>query len=195
MTEDEIIAGCRRGNREAQRLLYEQTVKQIFRLLVRMTGDAELASDLVQDTYLKAFGSIAQFNGQASLSTWLYRIAVNDALHHRRRKQPLFLAPDSPTMLSQAAAPSSDTVARLDLDAALSSLDPTDQAILLLRYQEGLDYRTVADVVGCPMGTVASRLNRARTRLRRLLSEEPTAREEKPSLAHPIVVDQAPAVK
>jgi RNA polymerase sigma-70 factor (ECF subfamily) len=120
---------------------------------------------------------------------------MNEALQHRRRKQPLFLAPDSPAMRSREAAPSSTADARLDLDVALSLLDPTDRAILLLRYQEGLDYRKIAEVVGCPMGTVASRLNRARTRLRSLLDERPTVREEKPSLAHPIVLDQAPAAK
>lgn len=169
MTESELVERCRSADREAQRQLYEQTSSRVYRLLLRMTRNEDAAFDLSQDTYVRAFSRIAQFNGESSLATWLYRIAVNEALQFLRRKTPLQLdaqleisSPDSNIAYDQV-------VAALDLDKALEQLDPTDRTILLLRYQEALDYRAISAVMDCPAGTVASRLNRARQRIRELL--------------------------
>lgn len=152
-----------------------------------MTGDPDDAFDLTQDTFYKGFTRIEQFDGQSSFATWLYRIAVNEAMGHRRRSRTLRRKIE--TLISSARFEDEDAGAagrRLDIEAALARLSPEDRAILLLRYQEGLDYRTIAEATGVAEGTVASRLNRARDRIRALLTKGYGPVEEKLVAAHPI---------
>ncbi len=134
-----------------------------------MTGNPDDASDLTQETYVKGFQRLDQFDGRSAVASWLYRIAINEALQFRRRQNVgtaklRALAPNRPT---EAHRPTTDL--RLDLGHALAELPPDDQAVLLLRYQEELDYRSISEVLQCAEGTVASRLNRARDRLREIL--------------------------
>lgn len=186
LTDAELIKGCKRGDREAQHELYVRSSEKIYRLLVRMTRNPDAAFDLAQEAYLRAFSRIGQFNGESSLTTWLYRIAVNEALQFLRRKDRLRLIGE----FDPADCPSSSTmdqaVAALDIDGALNRLDPADRAVLLLRYQEGLDYGAIAAVMECPAGTVASRLNRARRRVQELLAAGYGPVEEKEPGMHPI---------
>ena len=187
MTESELIDRCRGGDREAQRLLYAQTCEQVYRLLLRMTRCPETAADLAQDVYIQTFTQISQFKGNSSVATWLYRIAVNAALQHKRRRRPLPLSSDAAQQKPQITLESDQTIASIDLDDALNRLDPSDQAILLLRYQEGLDYRAIGEALECPSGTVASRLNRARDRLRQILGNGYSAPEETADAVHPTI--------
>ncbi|MDX2198750.1 MAG: sigma-70 family RNA polymerase sigma factor [Phycisphaerae bacterium] len=177
-SERELIARCKRGDRQAQRDLYGQTSERVFRLLTRMTHSAEAAEDLAQETYLKAFAAIAKFDERSSVNTWLYRIAVNEALQWLRRKLPVPLDPGAAAARPDSRANGQDPSVRLDVERAMATLDPIDRTMLLLRYQEGLDYRAIAEVTGIAMGTVASRLNRARERLRELLADFTPEREE-----------------
>ena len=170
MNEKDLIDRCRAGERDAQRELFERTSTRIYRLLLRMTGDPDEAAELTQETYVKGFQALDRFDGRsAAISTWLYRIAVNVALQFRRRQSVAVLK-------LRALAPNLSTVAqrrqtdiRLDMEEALAELPSDHRALLLLRYQEELDYRDIAEILGCPEGTVASRLNRARDRLRGIL--------------------------
>lgn len=187
MTESELIDRCRRGDREAQRLLYEETCERVYRLLLRMMRCPETAADLAQDVYMQAFTRISQFKGDSSVATWLYRIAVNAALQYQRRRRPLPLSSDAVQEKPRIDFESDRTIASIDLDNALNRLDPSDQAILLLRYQEGLDYRAIGDALECPSGTVASRLNRARDRLRQILGNGYSAPEETADALHPTI--------
>ncbi len=191
VTERELIQRCREGDREAQREAYDRTCGQIYRLLSRMTGNEDDASDLTQETYLRAFSRIRGFDGRSSFATWLYRIAFNEALQFlrgadkRRSNSPLVAAAD------HAESAQHNTTTRLDVNAALSSLKPTDRGILLLRYQEGLDYRSIAETIGTTEGTVASRLNRARSRLREMLRKSYGMPEGANSAQHPKGVAKA----
>lgn len=185
MTESDLAERCRQGDRKAQRELYDRTSERIYRLLLRMTQNHEAALDLSQDTYLRAFGRIGQFNGQSSLATWLYRIAVNEALQFLRSRKSLHQVRWGEGDIA-TGNDREEINARLDLDDALERLSTEDKAVLLLRYHEGLDYRTIAAILDCPAGTVASRLNRARHALRELLGDGYETREESPSTTHPI---------
>lgn len=178
ITEHELIARCKRADRAAQHALYERTSERVFRLLVRMTHSQEHAEDLAQETYLKAFGAIATFDERSALNTWLYRIAVNEALQWLRRKKPALIDPEVASVRPDPRDNGHDTGTRLDIEDAMAALDPVDRAMLLLRYQEGLDYRAIAEITDIAMGTVASRLNRARERLRELLRDFAPPREE-----------------
>lgn len=177
---------CRRGDRDAQRELYESTSDRIYRLLLKMTGNRHDAADLLQDTYVKGFERIGGFDGRSSLATWLYKIAVNETLCFFRRARTVRDKLESIGQSQANGRPSSDAVAvRLDVHAALAGLEPSDRAVLLLRHQEGLDYRAMAEVLGCAPGTVASRLSRARERLRILLEASYGRPEETGVPAHP----------
>lgn len=181
IADHKLVARCKRGDRDAQRALYEQTSEAVFRLLARMTRSTETAEDLAQETYLKAFSAIRTFNERSAVQTWLYRIAVNEALQWLRRKRPATLDPEVISVRADPRNNGEAAATRLDVEGALDALDPMDRAILLLRYQEGLDYRAIAEIAGIAMGTVASRLSRARNRLRELLSDfAPTGEETWP---------------
>jgi len=190
VTEQELVERCREGDREAQRELYDRTSGPVYRLLLKMTANPDDAFDLVQSTYLKAFTRINQFDGRSTVATWLYRVAVNEALQFLRSagRTRARLREIAPEQCVESNIEHSSI--RLDMNDALATLPPNDRAMLLLRYQEGLDYRAIAEVVGCASGTVASRLNRARGNLREILRKSYGSREEKGHNDHPIDVKQ-----
>lgn len=185
MTEQELVKLCRQGDREAQRALYDRTSEPVYRLLLRMTGCRDDAFDLAQDTYVKAFTRIDQFDGRSSVVTWLYRVAVNEALQYLRRasRTRVKLREYPPA----GVAPPGNEVGdiRLDIQDAIATLSPSDRAMILLRYQEGLDYGAIAEVCDCAVGTVASRLNRARSELRSHLQKSYGLREVRRRGVHP----------
>ena len=176
--EDTLVRQCREGDREAQRALYERTSERVYRLLLKMTGNPDDAFDLAQETYLKAFTRIDQFDGRASLATWLYRIAVNEALQFLRRAKRTRVKTQEIATERHPEPDADQSMVRLDIQGALATLSLNDRAMLLLRYQEGLDYRAIAEVMDCAAGTVASRLNRARHGLRDILQKSYAATEE-----------------
>jgi RNA polymerase sigma-70 factor, ECF subfamily len=165
-----IIARCQRGDRDAQRQLYESCHQKVHQLMVRMAG-IDQADDLTQRVFLQVFRTIGQFAGQARLETWIYRVATNEALQHLRRSrrhstgpldwEPVDPAPDRKQQLEQ----------RDLLQCSMQRLEPELRSIFLLRETEELSYREIARTLGIPEGTVGSRLNRARSDLRRHLLE------------------------
>ncbi len=173
MTDGELAARCQRGDRDARRLLYERCADRIYRLLLRMTRNEQDALDLAQDTFVRAFERIGTYDGAASLPTWLYRIAVNEALQFLRHRQ--VVARSLPRL--QPAGISSGTDQhledRLDVAEAVARLPEDDQALVVLRYYEGLSYDEMAKALGKPAGTIASGLNRARRSLQALLEGPP----------------------
>lgn len=188
--ESTLIARCRDGDREAQHELYDQTVTRIHHLLLKMTGNAEDAFDIAQNTYIKAFAAIENFDSRSTIETWLYRIAVNEALQflrrnnreQRKREQLAGTVAQSPESPHPGSVECSTM--KMDVAAALAAVEPDDRTILLLRYQEGLDYGTLAEVLGCPVGTIASRLNRARKRIREKLEKGYGNDEETVGMRH-----------
>lgn len=185
MTEHDLLERCREGNRDAQRELYDRTSESVYRLLLKMTASPDDAFDLAQETYIKAFTRIGRFDGRSSVATWLYRVAFNEALQFLRRA-------GKTRMKLQEVVPDDDmesdieqSTVRLDVNDALALLPARDRAMLALRYHEGLDYRAIAEVVGCAAGTVASRLYRARQGLREILQKSYAPGEEGAHDKHP----------
>lgn len=157
------------GDSRAQRALYDEFAPKVYRLAVRMVGETH-AADLAQQTFLKMFRGLSKFQGNASFSTWLYRIAVNECLQHRRRtprpQQQLSLD------LPDPAAPPNQRLEQAELlERAMDGLDEKLRAVFLLREVEGLSYEEIAEVLEIPAGTVASQLNRARAELRDSLTK------------------------
>jgi RNA polymerase sigma-70 factor (ECF subfamily) len=185
VTEQELIKRCGEGNREAQQELYDRTSQHIYRLLLRMTGNPDDAFDLAQETYLTAFAWMGRFDGRSSVATWLYRVAVNEALQFLRRARRTRGKLQEIVPHNGIESDIERSTIRLDVNDALAAIAPTDRAMLLLRYQEGLDYRAIAEVAECAAGTVASRLNRARHALREALRKSYAFREESDHGEHP----------
>ena len=164
------VEACQRGDELAQQRLYEASHQNVFRLMVRMVGLQD-AADLTQQVFLQVFRKIGQFSGRARIDTWIYRVAVNEALQHLRRSKRLRIR-----MLEREPMDrSSDTYESFDdkelLERALAMLDPELRSAFLLREVEGLSYREIAEALEIPEGTVGSRLNRARRELKQHLTE------------------------
>jgi RNA polymerase sigma-70 factor (ECF subfamily) len=165
----DLIERALAGDSHAQRGLYDQFVAKVHRLAVRMVGVSD-ASDVTQQTFLKMFRGLPKFQSKACFSTWLYRIAVNECLQHRRReRRPLQELPAE--LLDPSAEPTRRTEQADLLQHALAALDEKLRAIFLLREVEELSYEQIAEVLEIPTGTVASQLNRARGELRDYLTK------------------------
>ena len=173
-TERELIDACRRGERDAFRTLFESQKDKVYSIALRFSGDPALAVDIAQDTFLKLFSSMSDFRGDAAFSTWVYRLVVNSCLDHKRRSWRTI--PMADELLSALRSPG-DTLNGLmraqvsdSVQHAVEKLPADQRIVVLLRYTEGLAYEEIAEVLGCSLGTVASRLNRAHKVLERRLS-------------------------
>jgi RNA polymerase sigma-70 factor (ECF subfamily) len=186
MIDHKLVERCRRGDRKAQQEVYARTAERICRVLTRITHSPEDALDLAQETYVRAFTRITQFDGNSTFYTWLCRIAVNEALQFLRREGIARANRESLAAASGHGNADNGADTRIDIEAALCELPPLDRTMLVLRYQEGLDYQSIAQVADCSPGTVGSRLNRAREKMRELLKKGYGFVEETPAPNHPI---------
>lgn len=138
-----------------------------------MTKDRALAEDLAQETFVKAFRSLAAFDTTRRLSSWLFRIAHNTALDALRRSSPPANRGEAADDPAAPAAP--DPVERRALgralEAALAELRPEHRAAIVLRYEEGLSFDEIGSVLGVPEVTARSHVHRARKELARRLTE------------------------
>jgi RNA polymerase sigma-70 factor, ECF subfamily len=174
-TGKELIEACQRGDPEAFRALFEKHKDMVYSVALRYCGDAAIAQDIAQDTFLKLFSTIAGFRGQSTFDAWLYRMVVNSCFDQKRKARRL-----TPLLDEVLAALQTPDVSVLDevLRAEIStrvkdvveSLAPDQRMVIVLRYTQGLSYDEIAEVLGCASGTVASRLNRAHKVLQRRLS-------------------------
>lgn len=192
MDEAALIEGCRNGNRGAQHELYKKYAEQLYRLALRITGNAQDASDITQEAFVQAFRSMRSFDGRASVGTWLYRIATNEALQllRRRRTEARHLeqyAESQPSASDPAQAQPDQGV-----QDALAKLSEHHRIILVLKYQQGLKYDEIATVMEIAPGTVASRMNRARAEMKAILRNETPSREGTGREAHPISESSKP---
>lgn len=142
-------------------------------LAFRVLGSKELMAEAMQEAYLKAFVALPRFRGEAQVGTWLYRITYTTCINMlaKGQRQPLSHVDDEFLM----PVTYDDTVDRFSLRSALAqalaSLTPAQRAVVLLVDREDFDYRTAAEILGVPPGTIASRLNSARRALRRRLTD------------------------
>jgi RNA polymerase sigma-70 factor, ECF subfamily len=173
-SERDLIEGCRRGERDAFRTLFETYKDKIYSIALRFTGDEALAMDIAQDTFLKLFCSMTEFRGDSSFATWVYRVVVNSCLDHRRRSWRLIPIADDVMAVLRAPGDALHGLLHSEMrgrvQGAVEKLPAEQRIVVVLRYTEGLAYEEIAEVLGCSVGTVASRLNRAHKALGRRLS-------------------------
>jgi RNA polymerase sigma-70 factor, ECF subfamily len=175
VSERELVGACQRGEHDGFRALFEAYRNKVYSIALRFSGDEATAMDIAQETFVKLFSSIRDFRGDASFDTWIYRLVVNACLDHRRRGWRLLpLLDDFAETLRAPAVSSLDDLLRSErgerVRAAIDRLQEDLRIAIVLRYTEGLSYDEIAEVLGCALGTVASRLNRAHKKLERWLA-------------------------
>jgi RNA polymerase sigma-70 factor (ECF subfamily) len=174
LTEWDALDGCRRGDPEAFRELFEQHKDKVYSVAYRFTGDPSAAEDIAQETFVKLFDCIGSYRGGAKFESWLYRLVVNTCFDRRRRSKRFL--PMLENFLGSVRAPGLDALDEVmraemagHLRAAVGGLPPDQRMVVVLRYTEGLSYEQIGEILGCPKGTIASRLNRVHKSLERRL--------------------------
>jgi RNA polymerase sigma-70 factor (ECF subfamily) len=165
--ESQLVAACVEGQPEAFRELLARYRRSAVTLAFQMLGNMEDAEDVAQEAFVRVFQSIASFRMQSSFSTWLYRIVANLCFGRRRRARPTVQL--DAVREPQAADCTSRSVTEGILARQVLATIPAEmRVILILREQEGLSYSELADALGLPMGTVRSRLSKARMAFREI---------------------------
>jgi RNA polymerase sigma-70 factor (ECF subfamily) len=200
-TEDaSLVADLKAGSEEAFALLIAQYHQPLYSLIARSINDPADASDITQEVFIKVFRSIRGFHGDASLRTWLYRIALHEASNQRRwwsrhKRQEITIDSTSEsdeegdslclsaTLADQSDSPYEQAVqaeSREHLEAALRQLPEAYRTVVVLREIEGFAYEEIAEILDVQLGTVKSRLTRGRSALRSLLVTDSNGTASKP---------------
>ena len=183
MSEEQLIRRAQQGDNGAFEELLLLHQKKVYNLCLRMSANADDALDLSQEAFIRAWRSLGQYQFEASFSTWLFRLTSNiciDFLRRKKRRQETSLTesyedsdegaelsvPDTQPSPEQQAM-TNET--RIELARAMEQLSPEHREILQLRVIEDLPYEQIADILGVRVGTVKSRLARARLSLRKIL--------------------------
>lgn len=170
--ERALVARAAAGDPDAERALYDAHVARVYRTAYRLAGDDDLARDITQDAFVRAFGRLAEFRHEASFATWLHRIALSVALNTldrvqriRRREAPLEEG-------LAAAAPDrrADPDLRARLADAIDALPPGYRAVFVLHDVEGYTHEEIGAALGVRPGTSKAQLFHARARLRQRLA-------------------------
>jgi RNA polymerase sigma-70 factor, ECF subfamily len=185
-----LVARAKQGEVAAFEMLVVKYQRRIERLIGRMVRDADMVQDVAQETFIRAYRALPQFRGDSAFYTWLYRIAVNTAKKAlvERKRDPLVSESsmisteegEEPSRveneLSDGETPEAVLATKeiaATVNAAIDALSEDLRQAIVLREIEGLSYEEIADVMNCPIGTVRSRIFRAReaiaSRLRPLL--------------------------
>lgn len=179
------LEALRDGDRAEFARLVEMYSPMIYRLGLKMLNNPQDAEDILQETFIKAYKHIGKFDGRSSVSTWLYRIATNEALMSLRRKRPEAISFERPSVYNTepqeplqivdwCCLPEEDFLTsegRAQLDEAAERLPVNLRVVFVLRDIEGLSTRETAEVLDISEMAVKTRLSRARLRLREDLSE------------------------
>lgn len=179
MNDHQLIDQALAGDSAAFGELVRKYQDRLYHTLMHVLGSADDALDAVQDAFVQAFVKLETFSRSAAFYTWLYRIALNTAASHRRRRHrsvslDYLRETTAHEPCDNGAAPDGrlHQQERVDqVQSALAALSEEHRVVLVLREMDGCDYETMAQVLELPIGTVRSRLHRARLQLRELLKE------------------------
>ena len=165
---DSVIEAARAGDPDAFRTIIDHYDYRLRALAYRLLESRDLMDDCLQEAYVKAFRSLPKFKGQASLGTWLYRIVYNACIDELRRKRPNVSLDDVAEVAQGGGGASAidQAIAGSDLASAMAKIPPDQRAAVLLVDAYGWSYKEAGKILKVPSGTVASRVNRARSALR-----------------------------
>jgi RNA polymerase sigma-70 factor, ECF subfamily len=161
----------RGGDSDGFAELVERSEPGLRRFLRRVCGRPADIDDLVQETYLRAWRGFGRFRGESRPTTWITRIALNVSRNWERSRRPIVPLSEVAELPSGSGPVVTEAAVRDAYERALARLSPEQRSVFVLHEAQGLSYQEVADALGCPMGTVMSRLHRARARLLEELGE------------------------
>lgn len=179
--DQQLIAECLEGQTHVFGDLVVRHQDRLYNMLVHTLGSAEDARDVVQEAFVSAFQKLHTFRGRSAFYSWLFRIAMNSAASRKRKKSRVSVSYDAIRAQSglEPADPhpenhpgfSAEVAERQSaVRTALAELPEEFRSALVLKEMEGLKYEEIAEIVGCPIGTVRSRIHRARTELKSRLT-------------------------
>ena len=184
LDDAELIAAIKRSDPGSREALYHRYKKRVYGLALRIVGPVD-AEEVAQEAFIRIFRGLPKFRGDAALSTWIYRLAVNAALSHRTRRAGARLLMQGQsdgqlegqierTIEAQPAAEPvrGDAVLRARLERALVQLPTGYRTVIVLHDVEGLEHEEIASILRCHVGTSKSQLHKARARLREILAAD-----------------------
>ena len=177
-----LIADSLAGNTAAFGELVRRYQDRLYNTVYRLVDNADDALDVVQDAFLHAYQSLDSFKGDSLFFTWLYRIAVNTAISMKRKKRVMVridagpngdavMEPYDTSEVSRPGHALEQAEQETRIQKALARLSPEHRAVLVMKDMEGEKYETMAETLGVPIGTIRSRLHRARLELREVLEQ------------------------
>ena len=180
-SDQTLIDHCLAGRREAFGLLVERYQNRLFHSLLHLLGSTEDAQDAAQEAFVNAFEKLGSFRGQSQFYSWLFRIAFNTAVSSKRKSRRMSVSLEARREASglepSDGNPTSEPSYAMDVSdrqrlvqQALSELCEEFRTALVLKEMDGMSYEEIADIVNVPLGTVRSRIHRARLELREKLS-------------------------
>ena len=178
-----LISECLAGNPAAFGVLVTRYQDRLFNTVFRLADNAEDARDVVQEAFLSAYQSLAAFKGDSLFFTWLYRIAINHAISMKRKQRPVLrlttgleagtvAEPADPSEATQPGRALEMAEDERRIHQALARLSAEHRTVLVLKDMEGRKYEEMAEILEVPIGTIRSRLHRARLEMRDLLLAE-----------------------
>jgi RNA polymerase sigma-70 factor, ECF subfamily len=169
-----VLERARDGDHDAFAAVVRLYDRRLRGIAYRVLGDRDRMDDALQEAYVRAFRALPRFRGDARVGTWLFRITYNACLDElaRARKTTYVALDELVEQASEGLELEESFDARSEVSAALTELSPDERAVVFLVDVEGFDYTSASRVLGIPVGTVASRLNRARAALRSALRPE-----------------------
>jgi RNA polymerase sigma-70 factor, ECF subfamily len=182
-SDEELVSRAMSGDTESFNQLVRRWERPIYALAYRTIGREDDARDVTQDTFLRAFRSLNGFRGQAKFSSWLYRIALNLCRDwmRRERRTPVVQAPEGVDVIELASEQGptesiEELVTRRNLGAivqrAMATLSEEQRTTIILKEYQGLTFQEIAELQGCPLSTVKTRLYQGLTVLRRELDKQ-----------------------
>jgi RNA polymerase sigma-70 factor, ECF subfamily len=180
-----LIAESLKGETAAFGTLVRRYQDRLYNTVYRLVDNAEDAQDVVQEAFLHAYQALDSFKGDSLFFTWLYRIAVNTAISHKRKRRIVLslnagrngesgLEPLDDSEATQPGHALEQVEQERRIQKALNQLSPEHRSVLVLKDMEGQKYEEMAEILQVPIGTIRSRLHRARTELREVLQREET---------------------
>ena len=180
--DQHLIAECLQGQTAAFGVLVRRYQERLHHSVFRLLENAEDAQDVVQEAFLNAYQSLDGFKGDSLFFTWLYRIAFNTAISFKRRQRVMVrmeggpegeqsLEPLDPSEHNRPGHALEQAEQGRQIHQALQRLSPEHRAVLVMKDMEGMKYEEIAEILQVPIGTIRSRLHRARLELRELLEK------------------------
>lgn len=183
LDDQALIARCQAGSRDAFDELISRYQRRVYTFAYRLAGNADDAADIAADTFVRVYTAIGSFRGDSSFVTWLFRVVTNIYLDHRKRRRNrqtqslddvVALEESSVHRQVEDEGPTPHEVAEANertaaLQAAISALPEFQRMMIVMYHVDGMAYEEIAETLQLPLGTVKSRLNRARLALRKKL--------------------------